>query len=160
MRSYYGGPHEEVSIPKPDGTSVLVDEKLVQLIQLLWARDIETLNSCEGFPKFVDQTERDATRYRGFITMIRNSSSLEFITELLQDFYAFRADKVLWSIDFERLPRSGRHTIKIHFPHWDIEKLVDFLEMAKERELFLQQKIENYQDVAIAEFMKEKRDDS
>ncbi|AWN03445.1 hypothetical protein PBI_COUNT_124 [Microbacterium phage Count] len=109
------------------GESVHIDEKMVPLMDILWKAGVETQFCCEGDHKFIDPTEWDARDHRAYILMTRTDNSLEFVKLLLGSFYAFTAEKVSWTIEFDRNPHDDVNRILLRFPQHDILPLVEFI---------------------------------
>lgn len=110
-----------------DGHSVEIDEKMAPLIEMLWKTGIQTQFCCQGDHMFLDPTEWDARAYRAYILMTRDENSLEFVKLLLSNFYAFTAEKVSWTIEFDRNPFDNVNRIILRFPQEDILPLVEFI---------------------------------
>lgn len=110
-----------------DGHSVEIDEKMAPLIEMLWKTGIQTQFCCQGDHMFLDPTEWDARAYRAYILMTRDENSLEFVKLLLSNFYAFTAEKVSWTIEFDRNPLDNVNRILLRFPQEDILPLVEFI---------------------------------
>ena len=110
-----------------DGYSVEIDEKMAPLIEMLWKTGIQTQFCCQGDHKFLDPTDWDAREHRAYILMTRDENSIEFVKLLLSNFYAFTAEKVSWTIEFDRNPLDNVNRILLRFPQEDILPLVEFI---------------------------------
>lgn len=116
--------HLQAVALRETGEVIHVDHKMVELLELMWSMGITTNWSCQGDDMFKDPTHYEAMRYRAYIQMKHDAWSLGFIQELINRFYAFRSEKVLWTIEFNRNPKHGDTRICIRFPQADIGALV------------------------------------
>jgi hypothetical protein len=109
------------------GKEIEVDEGILELLTLMWARGITTIFSCQGDVKFRDQTCWSNDGYRGYVMMERTYESLLLLKDLISGFPPLQiGHKILFDIEFDRY-RSTPGRITIRFPNSDIPKLVKFL---------------------------------
>lgn len=114
-------------------SGIKVDRDMWPLIRELWIRGVITTYSCQGYPKFVDQTEWDAKRYRAYIQLDHDEKGMAFIVDLLSSYQGFKNNHISWDIEFDWNPGDPKHRrICIRFPHEEIAPLVKFLHYKNE----------------------------
>jgi hypothetical protein len=122
--------HKQVEVFYND-ESIAVDVGIADLLQVLWDFGIETKYSCEGTPKYRDQTCWSARPHRGYISMDRTERSMELVRMLISEFPAFKPGrKISWIFDFHKHPQWGDRIV-LRFPNSDIPKLTDFIKNTK-----------------------------
>lgn len=120
--------HDFLLMTTPQGEEVEVDTDIAPLIAQFWKAGINTRFSCQGSPKFVDQTEWDAKRWLAYVMLELDENSMEFINSLMSRTHFFLAEKVSWAIEFDR--GSGdddKNRVTLRFPHQDIVPLTSYL---------------------------------
>lgn len=114
---------------KFNGREVHVDEEMLPVLELLWARGIVTLFSCQGDvppPAGERSAWSNMNRSRAYVQMLRTRESLCLIQEMALNFEPLEKGEVFWSFNFDTwLNEQGRVTI--YFPHVDTSKFVEFL---------------------------------
>lgn len=154
--------HTTVPMTQNDGGTIEVDVDLVPLITHLHQLGISIDTSCQGAPKFVDQTENEARRYRAHVLMIRSKQSLELVRWLMNGTDIFLDEKICWTIEFDRSPDDNINRISLCFPHQDIQRLVDLLQAREDREAFIKMvsgAFDNAESIAVQEMLKEQTDE-
>lgn len=153
--------HEKVTIANLKSDSMDVDVDMTPLVLWLLNMGIDVDASCQGAPKFVDQTEYDARHYVAFIRMIRTTESLDFVKWLVNDTDIFEDEKVLWSIEFDRSPNDNINRIRLSFPHQDIQRLLELLRIENDKKEFVDMVSSIFDDAEkkVIQEMKEDRRD-
>lgn len=104
--------------------TIEVDIMMYQLLKEMWNLGIATNFSCQGDTHlFVNQDCYEAQRYRAYIQMPRNASSLGFIRELFAE-GRFSSMMISWDVEFSTNPQTLEPRITIRFPSCDIGPLL------------------------------------